>query len=118
MGGRTLLDVDAGDGGGVAAASASTTVDARRRDEIAPPPGGTRCRDDGLSREKYANPIGPDPAPVLRPPLAKRFTEMSIFLFRVRALILERAAFPHAFPHTAGLDYTIPLINELIARSR
>lgn len=42
-------------------------VDGRRRrrpsarDEIAPPPGGTRCRDDELSPEKYANPIGPDP---------------------------------------------------------
>jgi len=52
VGGRTVLDVDA---------AASTAVDARRRDEIAPPPGGTRCRDDELSREKYANPIGPDP---------------------------------------------------------
>lgn len=54
VGGRTVLDVDA-------AAAASTAVDARRRDEIAPPPGGTRCRADELSREKYANPIGPDP---------------------------------------------------------
>ena len=93
MGERTVLDVDAAAAAAAtattttAAASVSTTADARRRDEIAPPPGGTRCRDDELSREKYANPIGPDPR---GPPLAKRFTEMSIFLFRVRALILER----------------------------
>lgn len=62
VGGRTVLDVDAD----AASAAAAADVDARRRDEIAPPPGGTRCRDDELSREKYANPIGPDPQSFVR----------------------------------------------------
>lgn len=40
----------------------STSPPAAVRDEIAPPPGGTRdAGNDELSRERYANPIGPDP---------------------------------------------------------
>lgn len=77
----------------------TTAVDAaRRRDEIAPPPGGTRCRDDELSAREICKSNRTGPAAVLRPPLAKRFTEMSIFLFRVRALILERAVSAHGRP--------------------
>lgn len=49
------------------------------------------AENDEFSREKYANPIGPDSRGPSSQPLAKRFTEMSIFLFHADALILEAA---------------------------